>query len=585
MSLTSTTNPPGTGARGAYESRFPSTPGLERYLRDQLLTAPGETARDMIARIVGALTEADRTFGTPAAAEAFVTDLGHALDERRVVFSTPIMTNAGDRDRPLSACAVPPVDLRGDLEQAKTVIDGYHRAGMGTGFDLDDTDDPVAVLRHLNDVAVAGASSGAEDRPVGNMAILAIGHPRAAEFVACKRDADARGEQWRFNISLAVGDADMRAATDGPCRQRDLLAAAAEAAHACADPGLLYADRMNAANPTPKLGEYVSTAPCAEVGLVAGETCQFGYVNLGAFHDPGGAAGVPVDLNALAATVRVLVRALDNALELSIGRYPHALSATVMRAKRKIGVGVCGLADLLLAAGLPYDSPPARHLAQEVIAYVNHVSKAASVELAAERGACPAVLGGESRYADPHFLARFAGMGLRTVTSASWAMLAEQVAATGMLRHSSTIALPPTGRSAPVIAASTGIEPLFRLTDERLADAGHRGGLHPAARAALTGRPRLLAVALREGRLPDHDVPRPLAELLATATQISPGGHLAMAAAVQECVDEAVAKTVNLPADASVGDVRDIFQNAWELGCKGITVYRDSSRTVQPKAL
>jgi ribonucleoside-diphosphate reductase alpha chain len=243
---------------------------------------------------------------------------------------------------------------------------------MGTGFALDGLHDPIMVLRYLNDIAVTGANSGTENRPVGNMAILPMAHPRAKEFIDCKVGADARGETWKFNISLTVTDAEMRAALGGPGRQRDLLIAAAEAAHACADPGLLFTDRFNEGNPTPHVGEYISTAPCAEVGLITGETCQFGYLNLGRFYSGGGT--IPVDLDALTDTVRTLVRALDDALEASLAHYPSKLSTQVMETKRKIGVGVCGLADLLLAAGLPYDSVAGRRLAQEVLALINYTS-------------------------------------------------------------------------------------------------------------------------------------------------------------------------------------------------------------------
>lgn len=370
-----------------YRSTFPTSPHLEAYLRSGRMISEHETAQDMVTRIVATLEHADARFD-PAGAEAFSERLGWALDTERIVFSTPIMTNAGRYfDRPLAACAVPPVDLRGDLAAVKTIVDGYHRAGMGTGFSLDELDDPVGVLRYLNDVAVTGAASGGEDRPVGNMAILSLDHPAAGEFIGCKVGADARGEHWKFNISLHVTDAQMRAALGGPGRERNLLTAAAQAAHVCADPGLLFADRMNEANPTPEAGAYVSTAPCAEVGLVAGETCQFGYLNLGRFHT--GDALVPVDLDALASTTRTLVRALDDAIEASLAHYPSPLSAQVMGVKRKIGVGVCGLADLLLAAGHPYDSVEGRRLAQEVLALVNYTSKLASVELARTRGGCP----------------------------------------------------------------------------------------------------------------------------------------------------------------------------------------------------
>jgi ribonucleoside-diphosphate reductase alpha chain len=137
-----------------------------------------ETAQDMVTRIVATLEHADARFD-PAGAEAFGERLGWALDTERIVFSTPIMTNAGRHfDRPLAACAVPPVDLRGDLAAVKTIVDGYHQAGMGTGFALDELDDPVRVLRYLNDLAVTGAASGTEDRPVGNMAILSLSSAR-----------------------------------------------------------------------------------------------------------------------------------------------------------------------------------------------------------------------------------------------------------------------------------------------------------------------------------------------------------------------------------------------------------------------
>lgn len=563
-----------------YKSTFPSHPGLDVQLRAQRMIGVDETAQDMVTRIVGALENADARFGSSDSAE-FAEHLGWAMDTERIVFSTPIMTNAGRyHNRPLAACAVPPVDLRGDLDQVKTIVDGYHKAGMGTGFALDELADPIPVLRYLNDIAVQGAASGTEDRPVGNMAILSLSHPKAAEFIDCKIGADSRGEVWKFNISLHVTDSDMRSAIAGPGREQDLLRAAAEAAHTCADPGLLFTDRMNEGNPTPEVGAYVSTAPCAEVGLVAGETCQFGYLNLGRFRT--GTGAVPVDLDALVDITRTLVRALDNAIEASLPHYPTPLSTQVMGVKRKIGVGVCGLADLLLAAGLPYDSPEGRRLAQEVMILVNYTSKLASAELARTRGACPAVQGGRSRYADPTFLRRFAELGTTTVTRGDWAVLAKEIARSGMLRNSSTIAVPPTGRCAPVVGASTGIEPLFRLSHDRTGH--HRSGVVAALHQA--ERLDVLGFVATHGRLPDDPtLPRRLRAVLATATQIAPTGHLLMAAAVQACVDEAVSKTVNLPRNARPVDVYDTYLSAWELGCKGITVYVDGSRDVQPQAL
>src|SRR6202044_2663900 len=196
--------------------------------------------------------------------------------------------------------------------------------------------------------------------------------------------------------------------------------------------------------------------------------------------------------------------------------------------------------DLLLQARLPYDSKEGRDLARDVIAFVNYASKLASAGLADGRGAAPAIAGGLSRYADPAFLTRFAGLGASTVTDEEWSALARRIAATGMLRNSSTIALPPPGRSAPVSGASPGMEPLFRLTDPH-----HPGFLHPAAAAVLVqaGHGSLVGEVTRTGRLPGGTpVGDDVRDLLAVATQIAPSGHLAMVAAIQGCVDEAVAK-------------------------------------------
>lgn len=182
-----------SGAAAVHATQCPLGSPVGRPVSMQVTGQGVGVGFNMVSRVVAALTAADRQFD-PDGADDFAKHLGEAMDTRRIVFSTPIMTNAGRHlSRPLAACAVPPVDLRGDLDRVKAVVDDYHRAGMGTGFNLDDLDDPVTVLWYLNQVAVSGAASGTEERPVGNMAILSLSHPRAWDFITCKTGADARG--------------------------------------------------------------------------------------------------------------------------------------------------------------------------------------------------------------------------------------------------------------------------------------------------------------------------------------------------------------------------------------------------------
>lgn len=201
---------------------------------------------------------------------------------------------------------------------------------------------------------------------------------------------------------------------------------------------------MDQANPTPHVGGYVSTAPCAEVGLTTGETCQFGYLNLGRFHADG---NMPVDLDALAQAVAVLVRALDDAVEASLPFYPHPLSARVMTAKRKIGVGICGLADLLLQARLPYDSKEGRDLARDVIAFVNYASKLASASLAESRGPSPPSAAASPGTLTPRFSPGLPGSGPAPSPTRSGPP------SPGGSRPPACSATPPRSRSLPLAGA------------------------------------------------------------------------------------------------------------------------------------
>ncbi|MGV9677758.1 ribonucleotide reductase N-terminal alpha domain-containing protein [Nocardia sp. NPDC003482] len=567
--------------------QFIPSPRAENVLRRGRIVGVDETPTAMVQRVTDALAHQEAAFADRRAGAQFAEEFAAALAATDIVMSTPVMTNAGRyHDRPLTACTMPTVDVEpGRREQLKKEIIRLHEQGMGTGFNLDAANDPVATLRFLNSVAVESASNGREDRPVGNMAILSVRHPRIDEFIAAKLDASADGTDWKFNISVDLDRSFMDALEHGRAvdlrdgRQVDaheLFDRSCGAAAACADPGIVFLDRMNARNPLPCMGAYTTTAPCAEVGLIAGETCQFGYLNVRKFVSTDRAGRAAISTDKLAATTRLLTRALDNSLQISHANLNNIQAQHVSLQKRKIGIGLCGVADALSTVGLPYDSAAARTLMAEVLSLVNITSKEESVRLAEQRGPFGAMrtslIGNRHREAPGHIERLYGQLESGTVPAAAWRALSRHVSATGMLRHVSTIALPPTGRSALVIDASTGIEPHFDTFS--------------ANTEVLAALERVVQQKYRESiyiARPRHS--QPVRDILAAAAEISPAGHIGMAAALQQYTDEAISKTINLPAGATAADVRYVYCAGYKANLSGVTVYVDGSRRAQPKEL
>lgn len=558
---------------------------------------PNETPTRMVERVVESVVSVERKFGAArSAVEKFADEFGSHLDKKDCVMSTPIINNAGRyAGRPLSACTVPPVDLNQDISRIKKIVDRLHADAMGTGFNLDSSRDPIGVLKALNAIAVSGARSGREDRPVGNMAILSSGHRDILDFIDVKVGGDKKGEEWKFNLSVNASDEFMEAAKRGaPYRTsggkilnaQDVLHRIVSSAHACGDPGLVFLHRMEADNPTPGVGHYVSTAPCGEVGLAPGETCQFGYVNLGNFvvRNP---SGVPkVDFGKLERVARLLTHVLDNALELSIERYGEKESRSIMSAKRKIGVGVCGLADLLVKLKIPYASREGRELARNIVAFVNYYSKIESFELAKKRGSFGAMrLPAGCRYNElPGFIeTKYGNLETPEISGKDWISLGEKIRETKLLRNASTTALPPTGRSALVIDATPGIEPLFPLNDY--------GGvvnrnLMDDLRARRLDTPETLRAIARSGKIGDIlGIDSDVKSIYSTALEIAPEDHLKMVHVLQRAVDESISKTVNIPEATTPEEIMKTYLAAYDLGLKGITVFRTGSRTIQPREL
>jgi ribonucleoside-diphosphate reductase alpha chain len=564
-----------------YDSTFNPSTKAEKILRDGKMIGEDESPADMISRVTTTIGEQELDFTRDEeAAQRFAEQLGAILDAGDVVMSTPVMTNAGRHtEKPLTACTVPTISLGPESRtRLRTEIIHLHEEGMGTGFNLDETADPVETLQFLNGVAIESANSGREERPVGNMAVLSVYHPKIMEFINAKTDTS---EVWKFNISVNLDKAFMDALEAGDYitlgdgashRAQDIFDEICNAATVCADPGILFLDRMNARNPVPGLGEYKTTAPCAEVGLIEGETCQFGYINVGNFVNVNG----EIDFAKISEVATVITRALDDSLQVSQQNMgdPDAAIRNISTQKRKIGIGLCGVADALSIMGIPYDSAEGRAAMQDVLSLINFVSKKTSVQLASERGSFGAMnllhLDGDNRHTEEpsHIENLYGNKTTNTVTASQWQELSEEIRRTRNLRNVSTVALPPTGRSALVIDASTGIEPHFDplQANERVVAALAK---HAQARYGID-------IFDQNARTPE------VTRLLSSAHSIKPLGHVAMAAALQEFNDEAVAKTINLPHGSTPQDVAETYLAGYQSGMSGVTVYVDGSYNQQP---
>lgn len=509
---------------------------VSSVLAEGKILAPGENPQEMFDRVTNTLFAVEETFGTPPRMAADLKELfaGYFADK---YFSpgTPTMTNAGrHNDAALSSCVVIPVDLR-DKETATSKIRDYYKQNMGSGFDFSPYADPVEMLQWLNEFSASETATGNYDRYIGNMGNLRVSHSKIREFIRAKKEQ----KLIHFNISVDVDETFMNSAIEGKSFElsngnkidaRALLEDMAEYAWLNGDPGIIYLDRMNRDNPVELISAYTSTPPCAEMGLAPGETCQFGYINLSKFATLEG-----IDYPQLAQATTIMTRALDNAIEISRSGFPHPESLRLADLKRKIGIGVCGLADALAAYNISYASEEARILARDILSFINYNSKLASVKLAQERGACGAMMSFIGNKYYDRFLENKYSIDTNTVSAAEWSALGEHIRETGQLRNILTTALPPTGRASILMEVTSSIEPKFE-----------------------------------------------------EATKIHPFDHLRMVAALcgpNGVYDEAASKTVNLHRDSTVQDVLDIFVFAHQLGLKNISVYRDGSRANQQMQL
>ena len=558
------------------------------------ILAKGETSQMMLERVVNTLMLPERKFGTDIGKINNVKiELAQYIASKMIIPGSPILTNAGRiTQNALASCVVVPVDLRNKQEATKIIRD-YFKQDMGTGFDFSNYEDPVGLLKWLNQLSETETATKSYNRNIANMGSLNIRHPRIREFIDAKRNNYLK----YFNISVCIDDGFMEAALTNKTFQLSngryinaelLFNKIAENSHFNADPGLLFMERMNKDNPVESVYNYVCTPPCAEMGLSKGETCQFGYINVSKFIKKHNKA-VTIDYNTLEKVVWLMTRILDNAIEYSLANYPHQSSVEVTRFKRKIGIGVCGLADLLMEMDLSYGSEEARILARDVLSFISYTSKVASVELAKERGACGAMNHrGQNKYYHEYLEQKYGMNPTNSVSTKDWYILGRQIKNTGYLRNILTTTLPPTGRTALLLDATSSIEPIFSIYDSSK-------NVLPIIEHYLKQKCSHLNIAsiIEEAKnrgsfqcmsiLPQH-----VRDCLKTAKELTPKEHLDMVkalAGLDGVVDEAASKTVNLAKDVTINEVKNIFIYAYKNGLKNISVYRDGSHHNQPRHL
>jgi len=539
----------------------------------------------------------------------FIGNFHRALIFQDIALSTPILINGGRKgkeDRALTSCVVPPRDVVSGKLRKNTLSTLYDHE-MGAGYDMDETiEEPIKILKWLDEQAREGEKKS--KRRACNMVSMSVNHPNIFKFISAKKNTDFFIS--KANISVMIDERFMIAVKNNNDYQLDLkilnekqnspkivkarylFEKIIECSHRNGEPGIIFKDRLKEDNPTPSLGESVSTSPCGEVGLAPGEACQFSYLNLGNM-----VINSKIDWNKISTTTGLLIRFLDDALQHNLPKYPYYEIKKIMSAKRKIGIGVLGLADMLIDLDISYGSEEAVMLIKDIMAFINYHSKLASIELAKKRG--PFVAFPDSNYMKNNNIIkrRYICQETKKISSNNWATLLNSIRKNG-IRHALTIAVPPTGRSSQLIEGATAsIEPMWSCYSIKEQAPNHSKGLfkivNPSGNEMTVHiNPRLQTklkdcnididqnfadlMALKNGSIQHIKViPEYIRNIFKTTVDITPEQHVNMTAAVQAFSDESVSKTVNLPKYATYEDIKKIYILAWESGLKGLTVFRD----------
>lgn len=545
-----------------FDTKEYSDPQIVTLMRQRGIIRLDESVADVFQRVVGTLITKDAQLdGRDSLDLEFIEHTRELVEQRTIAFGTPILAGVGRNKETSSACTVIDVPERSgkvSWHSLTSHMTNMLSAGLGTGIDLSELDEPAKVLTELNEYIDELNIKLIQDqrRPVACMATLRADHPRILDFIRVKKNADF--SRWHFNVSVWVQESHFSHDEDS-----ELLDEIVESAHFCAEPGILFFDRHQRDNPTPNW-KYSSVAPCGELAMASGEACQFSYINLTHLVKKVGKS-YTFDWEVFSKTARVLTRLLDASVQMS-GEY-HSLRLDRVLAKRRIGIGVTGFAGLLINLNIPYASPAATLLASQISETLDYYTKIESVELAKRRGSFPIFQ--QSLYAQPKWVARKLERTSGVIDEKSWKQLNQEISTRG-IRHASTTSFAPTGTSSRIVQATPQFEPCYNL-EQVLIDHKLR------ARLVDLISPTEYNTIKQQLLENDSSVHKMFNEshVLATARQIHYTHHIAIQAAFQSFADDATSKTINLPNEASVDDVKNAMFLAFEKQLKGLTIFRD----------